>query len=170
MDDLVIIDTETTGWNHTYHRVIEVAAVKVQNGEIKDKYSSLVLTPGDVPKIITQITGITKADLNEYGRDPENVFPEVRDFIGGSTFVAHNVNFDYRFLNAEFARFQIPELTNPKLCTVQVARRANLPITNFKLITIKEYLGLDLQSHRAMNDVMVCYELLRQQLFSHLNG
>lgn len=169
MDDLVIIDTETTGWNHLYHRVIEVAAVKVQNGVIQDKYSSLVSTPGDVPKIITQITGITKADLNAHGRDPAHVFPEIRDFIGNSTFVAHNVNFDYRFLNAEFVRFQIPELNNPKLCTVQVARHANLPIANFKLITIKEYLGLDLQSHRAMNDVMVCYELLKHQSFSHFN-
>lgn len=169
MDDLVIIDTETTGWNHMYHRVIEVAGVKVKKGIIADSYSSLVLTPGDIPKMITQITGITKADLNEHGREPEAVFPEIRDFIGDSTFVAHNVNFDYRFLNAEFSRFGLPELDNPKLCTVQVARRSNLPITNFKLITIKEYLGLDVQSHRAMNDVMVCYELLKRQLFSHFD-
>lgn len=161
MDDLVIIDTETTGLNCKYHRVIEVAAVKVKGGKIISEYSSLIKITGDVPYLITQITGITKEDLNNEGRNPEEVFPEIKEFIGSSTFVAHNVNFDYRFMNAEFGRYEIPELDNPKLCTVQVARRSNLPITNFRLTTIKEYLGIDLQSHRALNDVMVCYELLK---------
>jgi len=169
MNDLVIIDTETTGLNHTYHQVIEVAGVKVKNGVIKDTYSSLISIAGDIPTMITQITGITKADLNKYGRKPEDVFSEVRNFIGESTFVAHNVNFDYRFLNAEFSRLQIPEMKNPKLCTVRVARKSGLPITDFKLITIKEYFGLDLKSHRAMNDVMVCCELIKRQLFTHLD-
>ena len=144
-----------------YHRVIEVAAVKVKGGKIISEYSSLIKITGDVPYLITQITGITKDDLNNEGRNPEEVFPEIKEFIGSSTFVAHNVNFDYRFMNAEFGRYEIPELDNPKLCTVQVARRSNLPITNFRLTTIKEYLGIDLQSHRALNDVMVCYELLK---------
>lgn len=161
MNDFVIIDTETTGLNCRFHRVIEVGAVKVSNGEITAEYSTLINIPGDVPHLITQITGITKDDLNESGRDPEEVFHEVKEFIGLSTFVAHNVNFDYRFLNAEFGRYNIPELDNPKLCTVQVARKSNLPITNFRLTTIKEYLGLDWQSHRALNDAMVCYELMK---------
>lgn len=161
MNDFVIIDTETTGLNCHYHRVIEVGAVKVSKGVIVSEYSTLIDIPGDVPHIITQITGITKEDLNNEGRDPEEVFHEVKEFIGQSTFVAHNVNFDYRFLNAEFKRFSIPELENPKLCTVQVARKSNLPITNFRLTTIKEYLGLDWQSHRALNDAMVCYELMK---------
>jgi DNA polymerase-3 subunit epsilon len=161
MDDLVIIDTETTGLNCNYHRIIEVAAIKVSGGEIISEFNSLIKITGDVPNLITQITGITKEDLNNEGRDPEEVFPEIKEFIGNSTFVAHNVNFDYRFLNAEFGRYEIPELDNPKLCTVQVARRSNLPITNFRLTTIKEYLGIDIQSHRALNDVMVCYELMK---------
>ena len=161
MDDLVIVDTETTGLNCNFHRVIEVAAIKINNGEIKSQYSQLIAIREDVPFIITRITGITKSDLNLYGHEPAEVFREVREFIGESTFVAHNVNFDYRFLNAEFGRYEIPELANPKLCTVQVARRSNLPITNFRLTTIKEYLGLDMQSHRALNDVMVCYELMK---------
>lgn len=161
MDDLVIIDTETTGLNCNYHRIIEVAAIKVSGGEIISEFNSLIKITGDVPYLITQITGITKEDLNNEGRDPEEVFPEIKEFIGNSTFVAHNVNFDYRFLNAEFGRYEIPELDNPKLCTVQVARRSNLPITNFRLTTIKEYLGIDIQSHRALNDVMVCYELMK---------
>jgi DNA polymerase-3 subunit epsilon len=161
MDDLVIIDTETTGLNCKYHRVIEVAAVKVSKGKIVSEYSSLINITGDVPYLVTQITGITKEELNNEGRDPEEVFTEVKEFIGNSTFVAHNVNFDYRFLNAEFGRYKIPELHNTKLCTVQVARRSNLPITNFRLTTIKEYLGIDIQSHRALNDVMVCYELMK---------
>lgn len=169
MDDLVIIDTETTGWNPNYHRVIEVAAIKVRNGVITDEYSNLISTSVEVPRVITQITGITNTELNKFGKEPDVVFPEVREFIGDSTFVAHNVHFDYRFLDAEFARFGLPSLTNPKLCTVQLARRSGLPITDFKLTTIKEYFGLDLKSHRALNDCTVCYELIKHQLFPHLD-
>ncbi len=169
MDDLVIIDTETTGYNPNYHRVIEVGAIKVKNGVVIEKYSNLVTTSVEIPKIITQITGITNSDLNKFGKSPELVFPEVREFIGGSTFVAHNVHFDYRFLNAEFERFGIALLENPRLCTVQLARRSDLPIADFKLTTIKDYLGLNLQSHRALNDCEVCYELIKNQLFPHLD-
>lgn len=168
MNDLVIIDTETTGWNHNYHRVIEVAAVRVVHGEIIDTYSSLIKTSASVPRFITQLTGITKRDLNKEGKEPEIVFPEIRSFIGDSTFVAHNVNFDYRFLNAEFERLELQLMENPRLCTVRVARRSNLPIPNFKLTTIKEFLQLDYKSHRALNDVMVCYELLKQTNYQHV--
>lgn len=165
MDDLVIVDTETTGFNISSDRVIEVGALKVLNGKITKTYSNLISIKGEVPEITTKITGITKKDLTTYGYSPKKVFSEIRSFIGKSTFVAHNVNFDYKFLNSEFSRLNIPELDNPKLCTIKFARKSNLPITNFKLITIKEFLGLDITSHRALNDVMVCYELLKQQSF-----
>ncbi len=161
MDDLVIIDTETSGWDPQRHRVIEVAAVKVEGGEIIKEYNSLITSVRNIPPFITHLTGITEQELNTKGRDPFEVFTEIREFIGESTFVAHNVHFDYRFLDAEFRRYGITALDNPRMCTVQFARKSRLPLSDYKLTTIKEFLGIEKQSHRALNDVMVCYKLLQ---------
>lgn len=161
MTDLVIIDTETTGWSRENDRVIEVGAIKVRNGEIVDEYTSLIRSVEEIPYVIENLTGISSEDIWAEGREPEEVFREVREFIGESTFVAHNVNFDYSFLSAEFQRHKIKPLWNEKLCTVKIARKSSMILPNYKLITIKNFLGLEYKSHRALTDVMVCYELLK---------
>lgn len=162
LKNFVIVDTETTGLKPDLHRIIEVGAVRVVNGEIESKYQTLVKSVFAVPSFITNITGITRDMLLNEGRKPEFVFSELREFIGDLPFVAHNVEFDYRFLNYEFNRYNLPVLNNPKVCTVRIMRKSEPDLINHKLTTIKEFLQLDLKSHRALEDVMVCYEIMKR--------
>lgn len=161
MQDIVIIDTETTGWDRNNDRIIEVGAIKVRCGEIVDEYSALIQSVEYIPDIITNVTGITLEDLVAHGEEPEKVFNETRDFIGDSVFVAHNVGFDYSFLNHEFHRYRITPLGNKSVCTVKLARNSSMILPNYKLSTIKQFLNLEYISHRALSDVMVCYELMK---------
>src|SRR4051794_35343560 len=100
---LVFVDIETTGMSYTRGRVIEVAAIRVENDEITESFSSLVDPEAELPMFITELTGISRADLigaPSFYDIADNLYR----IIDGAIFVAHNVRFDYGFLKHEFRR------------------------------------------------------------------
>jgi len=101
----VVVDIETTGGRPPFHRVTEIGAVRVQGGEIVDRWQSLINPQRSIPQNITALTGIS----NEMVADAP-VFSEVADafqaFMGNAIFVAHNVRFDHGFLAAEYERLE----------------------------------------------------------------
>src|SRR6185369_961891 len=95
--NFTIVDVETTGGNPLFHRVIEVGILRVERGEITQKFKSLVNPGCDVPDFISQLTGITTSKLKKapfFEEIAEEIFPLFED----SVFVAHNSSFDYRFV------------------------------------------------------------------------
>lgn len=158
----VIIDTETTGFSYRMHRVIEIGAIKIRNGKIAATYQQLLNDVPYVPKHITKITGITGQMLNDEGRCHDEILPEFRDFIGDDTFVAHNVYFDFNFLNAEFIRHGLPILQSNRICTMRTAKAALPSLPNYKLTTIKQLFHLRQISHRALEDAEVCWEIMKK--------
>lgn len=166
--DFVIVDTETTGYSpHFGARVIEVGAIRVRNLQVAETMSILVKTVDFVPMQIIAICGITADMLNEHGQDPEESFFKLREFIGNDIFVGHNVTFDLGFLSAEFARYEIKQLTdNLSIDTLVPARKGMPDLGNHKLETIKKHFKMDLDSHRALNDTYVCLEIMKR--YNHL--
>jgi len=160
--EYIIIDTETTGFSPEDHRVIEVGALHVRDGEILGEYQALVRTVDDVPWVIENVTGISSDMLEQRGRFPEEVFPELRQFIGDRIFVAHNVYFDFNFLNAEFIRHDLDMMQNLRICTVRTAKAGMPRLPDYKLSTIKTFLNLTYQSHRALTDAYVCHEIMKR--------
>lgn len=161
MNDYVIVDTETTGLSPRTNRVIEIGALRVEKGRVVDEFQILVKTVFVVPYVITQITGITTKMLRDDGVKPISGFSDFRKFLGDLPFVAHNAGFDYNFLNAEMERYELESIRNEKICTCQLSRKTMPFLPNHKLTTIKEHLKLDLQSHRALTDAYVCYEIMK---------
>jgi DNA polymerase III epsilon subunit family exonuclease len=157
-----IVDVETTGLSHSSDRVIEIGAIKIINGGIKETFSKLVKTVDSVPSIITEITGITNQELLGKGIAAEDGFKSFREFMGDQIFVAHNVSFDLNFLNSEFSRYQLPLIKSPRIDTVKVARAVLPELYNHKLTTIKNHLGLEIPSHRALEDTKVVWEFLKK--------
>jgi len=117
---VVFVDIETTGGSYRNSRVLEVAAIRFENGEIVKEFSMLINPGTRIPPVITSITGITERDI--IGAPIfEDIADELLEILDGAVFVAHNVRFDYSFLKQEFAL--IGTTFSPRLlCTVRLSR------------------------------------------------
>jgi len=152
---LVVFDVETTGLSPMLgHRIIEIGAVRLENGAITTSFHSLIACGRPIPKGAQRVHGITDDML--HGRPPpEEVFEDFRAFIGKSMLAAHNARFDRSFLRNEFNRLGWG-LPNRMLCTLKRSRRLLPELPNFKLETVARYLlgdlPKDIRLHRALDD------------------
>lgn len=158
--DAVFVDIETNGGNGPRGRVTEVAAIKVAGGEIIDTFTSLVNPGSDVPYWITQLTGITNADLADAPYF-DDIAAQLYDFMNGSIFVAHNVLFDYSFLKREFA--SVGYNFKPKLfCTVKMSRALWSEHRGHALEKIITRHGIPFSArHRAYDDARAMYDFVK---------
>lgn len=156
---ITIIDFETTGLDAEKDRVIEMAAVRCFNGKIVGEFSTLVKFKGQLEPKITEITGIEKADLED-AMDEETAFRMLNRFIGDNIIVAHNAGFDMYFLHEALMRFAGRTFTNDFIDTLTISRdRYPYP---HKLTDLSEKMGIELNgAHRALNDVIGCFEVLK---------
>ena len=116
MNNIVVFDTETSGLSpKTGHRIIEIGAVALSGTEITGEFQSLIDADCEISWQATNVHGITNQMLRG---EPAawQVFSDFRAFIGDATLVAHNAQFDLRFLEFEFADIGF-RLTNPSHCT-----------------------------------------------------
>ncbi|MDJ0759224.1 MAG: exonuclease domain-containing protein [Woeseiaceae bacterium] len=157
--DYVVVDVETTGGRGEQHRVTELGAVRVRNGEIVDRYQTLLNPQRGIPANITRLTGITPAMVADapYFSD---VADEFATFLEGGIFVAHNVDFDYRFIAQEFGRLG-RTFRMPRLCTCASMRKLYPGRKSYSLAALTSDFGIRLDSHhRALCDAEAAAELL----------
>lgn len=155
----VVVDVETTGGRPGLHRVTEIGAVKIRGGKVIDEWSSLINPQRSIPPNITRITGIT----HEMVKDAP-VFAQVAEsfaeFMGESIFAAHNVNFDYGFISAEFQMID-QRFRHPKICTCSSMRKLYPGYPSYSLKNLCREFQIDLKSHhRALCDAKAAAELL----------
>src|SRR5262252_1015083 len=99
----VVIDLETTGGSALFDRVLEVAAIRVQDGVVQGRFECLVEPGMPIPPFVTRITGINQRLVS--GKPSfEALLPELRRLLDGAVLVAHNVSFDGNFLNTAFSK------------------------------------------------------------------
>ena len=159
MQTYVVVDIETTGGRAQHHRITEVGMVKVSGGEVIAEWQTLINPQRRIPANITSLTGI---DNELVANAP--LFAEVADDIDEFTkdcvFVAHNVNFDYGFIKAEFERLE-RRFRRPKLCTVREMRKYYKGLPSYSLANLTKHFEIDMQRHhRAMSDAVAASELL----------
>ena len=139
----VVVDVETTGGSpHSGHRITEIAAVVVRDGEVRDVYETLVNPQRAIPPMIMKLTGITM-DMVRGKQSFRDICPRVLEAMSGHVFVAHNVNFDWRFVTAEVARASGHQLDGPRLCTVRLARKLLPQLRSRSLGFVAEHYGAD---------------------------
>jgi DNA polymerase-3 subunit epsilon len=155
----VVVDVETTGGRAEQHRVTEIGAVKMQNGQIIDRFETLLNPQRAIPANITRLTGIS-ADMvagAPYFADVADAFAE---FVGDAIFVAHNVEFDYRFIAQEFRRIGRP-FRHARLCTCASMRKLYPGHKSYSLAALCQAFDIPLKRHhRAMCDAEAAAELL----------
>lgn len=147
-----VVDLETTGGANAANRIIEVAALKVRRDEIIGELTSLINPEIPISYFISQYTGITN-EMVKSAPKAKAILPQLLVLLGESVFVAHNIAFDYTFVNLELERNGLGRLENRSLCTVRLARRL-LPKTLKKnLGDLAAYFGVQITNrHRAKGD------------------
>jgi DNA polymerase-3 subunit alpha (Gram-positive type) len=150
---IIVLDLETTGLSPYRHKITEIAAAKVINGKVIDKFHTLVNPQQHISSFITRLTGIND-DMVKDAPTVDFVLPSLREFLGDHIIVAHNASFDNRFLSHNFYLHEKEHLNNPTLCTVKLANRVHKDLPSKKLSAVCEYYGvINENAHRAMGDV-----------------
>jgi DNA polymerase-3 subunit epsilon len=152
-DSLIVLDFETTGLSPNMgDRAIEIGAVRLEKGEVVERFQAL-MNPGQrVSSFIENYTGITNKMLSKAAPCDE-VMDEFAHFMGNSNLVAHNASFDKRFLDAELQRISRP-YSGTFACSLLVARRLYQHAPNHKLGSLIAYKNIPSQGgfHRALFD------------------
>ncbi len=148
----VMLDLETTGGSPVADRIIEIAAVRVEEGHEVARWSTLVNPGRHVSAFITNLTGICNAMVADAPRF-EGVAQRLLELLDGAVLVAHNVRFDHGFLKNEYQRLDI-DLRVRQLCTVRLSRKLFPQHRGHGLDAIMRRHGLhNAARHRAMGDV-----------------
>jgi DNA polymerase-3 subunit epsilon len=163
-NNITVFDFETTGLDPQKDRVIEMAAIRIANGQVVGEFSTLVQFNGTLSPKIIELTGITDAALR-HGFDEVTAFKVFNRFIGDSLIVAHNAAFDLGFLHYSLKRLAGRSFSNSFIDTLTVSRdRTFFP---YKLVDLCQRYDISLVgAHRALSDVYGCwhlYEKLNQE-------
>ena len=155
-----VLDIETTGFSPKKDEMIEVAAIKVVNGRIADSFETFINPGRHIPKRITDLTGISDSDVCD-APDCDTVIMQLARFLSDSyPIVGHNIRFDLSFIGAALHCVGIrPEFRY--IDTLTLSQRVFPNLMNYQLDTLISYLRLanHAQMHRAMDDVIVTYNL-----------
>ncbi len=158
-EPLAIVDVETTGTSPVYHRIIEIAILRIEGGKIVRQYESLVNPERYISPFIEQITGISNDDVADAPRF-RDIASDVLKMLRNAVVVAHNARFDLAFLRSEFG--SIGKRFQPRsLCTVKLSRKLYPGERRHDLSSIITRHRLSCpHRHRAMGDARAVYEFL----------
>ncbi len=153
-----VVDIETNGSKPGTSQVIEIGAVKVKGGKIIDKMETYVAC-AYLPDQIIKLTGIEPEDL-QGAPNRREALTMLKEFLGDAIFVAHNVGFDHSFLSASFERFGLGSIGNPRMCTIDLARRT-FKSERYGLAYLNESLDLGASTqHRAYCDAKAASKVM----------
>src|SRR5690625_1939294 len=148
----VVFDVETTGLSAVYDTIIELAGVKIHDGEVIDRYESFANPHHPLSQTTTDLTGITDEMVKD-APEVDQVLKEFHAWMEDSILVAHNASFDIGFLNQGFKRIDYDKVENPVIDTLELARFLIPELKNHRLNTLCKYFDIGLtQHHRAIYD------------------
>lgn len=158
-----IMDIETNGSSvKKGAQVIEIGAIKYQNGQIIDKFESLVYAK-EIPEYIQEVTNINP-EMLEDAPVINTVLKEFKLFLGDDVFVAHNIKFDYEFISDSFEKYDLGKLENRRLCTIDLARRT-IESEKYGLRALKETLKIEVDNHhRAYYDALATTYIFEESI------
>lgn len=161
---IVVFDIETTGLCNNavtgeFDYIIEIGAIKIESGKITKKFSSFVSCPKKLEDYIINLTGISNEDLKD-APAVDKVLKNFYEFCKDSLLVAHNLQFDYRFISY-YGELHGIYFNNQKLDTVILAKEIlHDKVINYKLSTLANYFNVKFIHHRALKDAETTAKIL----------
>ena len=170
-DTYCVIDVETTGRSPQWDHIIEVAALKISDGQEVGRFSSLIQPPSMpggafVDDFIAALTGITDEMLESAPFAPD-VLAEFTSFVGDMPVVGHYVGFDINFLYDSFDRYLDRPFSNDYIDSLRIARKLHPEMPHHRLVDLVDHFGVTHNdAHRAMSDVEAtaeCFARLKDE-------
>lgn len=157
--DFIAFDLETTGTVAGVDQIIEIGAVRFQNGEPVALFSTLVDPGIPIPPGASAVNGI-KDEMVKGQPKIETLLEALTEFCGETPMVAHNANFDAQFLTADYKKHEFPTPRGIILDTLPIARKILPALPNHRLGTLVQHLKIPAgQFHRAEDDATACGRL-----------
>ncbi|MDR1761673.1 MAG: 3'-5' exoribonuclease, partial [Bacteroidales bacterium] len=164
LHNYVVVDIETTGLDPYYDSIIEIAAVKVRNDKIAEKWQTLINPGFYIPEFVTELTSITNELLVNAPAIEEKI-PEFMEFVEEEYLIAHNAHFDINFLYDSCMGVLNKPLTNNFVDTMRLSRKMFPEQERHRLLDLIEKFDIsDRVEHRAMSDAInthLCYECMK---------
>ena len=156
-----VVDLETTGTSVNHgDRIIQVGCILVQDGEIINHFETKINPQMTIPRQITQLTGIKNSDVR-HAPLFDDVAGTLYSLLSGTIFVAHNVNFDFPFLNAELERAGYPSLSIEAIDTVTLSQILMPTAKSYRLRDLTSSLSIEhSHPHSAVSDAEATAHLL----------
>ncbi|AZU61522.1 PolC-type DNA polymerase III [Neobacillus mesonae] len=163
-DTYVVFDVETTGLSAVYDTIIELAAVKVKDGDIIDRFESFANPHHRLSATTINLTGITD-DMVQNAPEVSEVLHKFHEWTKDAVLVAHNASFDMGFLNVGYKKIGLDKAKNPVIDTLELGRFLYPELKNHRLNTLAKRFDIELtQHHRAIYDAEATGYLLLKML------
>lgn len=155
--DYVVFDLETTGLELMSNGITEIGAVKIRDGKLFEQFTTLIKPDYPITQEIVKITGITEEMVKDAPKISA-VIPDFMKFIENSVLVAHNAEFDVKFIK-RFAGAEDYEVKNKVLDTLEMSRACLPSLRRNDLHTLADYFNISFRHHRALSDAYATAEI-----------
>lgn len=160
--EYVVFDLETTGTEVMNNGITEIGAVKISKGVITEQFTTLVKPDYKISAEITELTGIDEEMVKDAPKIGQ-VIPDFMKFIEGATVVAHNADFDTKFIR-RFANAEDYEFKNKVMDTMFMAREKLPKIGRFDLETLAKQFNVVFNHHRALDDAIATAQIFLEMM------
>ena len=152
----IVLDIETTGLSSERNKVIEISALKIADGNIIDKFATLVREDYTyVNRFITSLTGITQ-DMVDSAPHITDILPSLIEFVGDTIIVGQNISFDINFLYDRFLKYENQYLSNDHVDIARISRKLYPNERHHRLQDIAERYEISYKdAHRAERDCLI---------------
>ena len=157
----IAFDIETTGLDPMYDEIIEIGAIKIENGKEIETFNTLIKPEYEIDEFITELTGITNEMLKN-APPIDEVLPKFMTFIKDSIILGHNVNFDINFIYDNLINEDMHPITNDFVDTLRLSRRLLPELKHHRLSDLANYYNIDsTDSHRSLTDVRITIDIYK---------
>lgn len=157
IDSFICLDLETTGLNPKTDKIIEIGAVRIENGVETGTFETFVNPGRSLEDRIVELTGITDDDLKD-APVIEEVLPQFIEFTKGLPLLGHSVLFDFSFIKKAAVNQKLT-FEREGVDTLKIARRYLPELPHRSLGYLCEHYGIEHHAHRALQDVRATIRL-----------
>ena len=155
----VVLDIETDGLNNKEHQILEIGAVKIENGKLSE-FNEMIEYHKELPEEIEVLTGITLDELKEKGQPLKLVIENFINFIGDFPLIGYSINFDIGFLNYALRDMEEPLIKNKTFDLLKYIKKDKMFLKSYQLEEVLAEYEIDKEvEHRGLKDAKVIYEL-----------